>query len=156
MQRRALAFHMAGIATFTVLDKVISRFFGHMMRPVYPGQLPVVLRQVVDADKTLWVLVAQETRGKALTSGTPLPIDEAVESLKDAPKVSFALMPRAHGSGNVPPPPKPHADPDAPDSITRAKRRGWSGPEYFFRGGALSDRPSPRRSSRKFFQLASY
>ena len=26
VQRRALAFHMAGIATFTVLDKVISRF----------------------------------------------------------------------------------------------------------------------------------
>ena len=123
MQRRALAFHMAGIATFTVLDKVISRFFGHMIRPVYQGQLPVVLRQVVDADKTLWVLVAQETRGKALTSGSPLPIDEAVESLKDAPEVSFALMPRAHGAGNVPPPPKPPADPDAPDSMTRAKRR---------------------------------
>ncbi|CAE7454418.1 unnamed protein product, partial [Symbiodinium microadriaticum] len=62
-------------------------------------------------------------QGKALTSGSPLPIDEAVESLKDAPEVSFALMPRAHGSGNVPPPPKPPADPDAPDSMTRAKRR---------------------------------
>ncbi|CAE7872378.1 unnamed protein product [Symbiodinium sp. KB8] len=60
---------MAGIATFAVLDKVISRFFGHMMRPVYPGD-----------------------QGKALTSGSPLPIDEAVESLKDAPEVSFALM----------------------------------------------------------------
>ncbi|CAE7911722.1 unnamed protein product, partial [Symbiodinium necroappetens] len=123
MQRRALAFHMAGIATFTVLDKVISRFFGHMMRPVYPGQHPVALRQVVDADKTLWVLVSQETRGKALTSGSPLPIDAAVDSLKDAPEVSFALMPRAHGSGHVPPPPKLTADTEAPDALTRAKRR---------------------------------
>eukprot|EP00439_Symbiodinium_sp_Y106_P004452 s11329_g1.t1 len=34
---------------------------------------------------TLWVLVAQETRGKVLTSGTPLPIDAAVDAFKDAP-----------------------------------------------------------------------
>eukprot|EP00439_Symbiodinium_sp_Y106_P009248 s15453_g1.t1 len=78
MQRRALAFHMAGIATVVVLDWIISRFFGHMMRSDSPGQQPVTLSQIVDADRTLWVLVAQETRGKVLTSGTPLPIDAAV------------------------------------------------------------------------------
>ena len=37
MQRRALAFHMAGIATFVVLDWIISRFFGHMMRSDLSG-----------------------------------------------------------------------------------------------------------------------
>eukprot|EP00439_Symbiodinium_sp_Y106_P007891 s14060_g1.t1 len=72
---------MAGIATFVVLDRIISRFFGHMMRSVCPGQQPVTLSQIVDADRTLWVLVAQETRGKVLTSGTPLPIDAAVDAL---------------------------------------------------------------------------
>ncbi|CAE7698871.1 unnamed protein product [Symbiodinium sp. CCMP2592] len=120
MQRRALAFHMAGIATFVVLDKIISRFFGFMMRPVYPGQQPVTLSQVVDADRTLWVLVAQETRGKVLTSGTPLPIDAAVDAFKDAPDVAFALMPRTKGS--VPPPPKPSPTAGA-EAMSRAKRR---------------------------------
>ena len=121
MQRRAPAFHMAGIATFVVLDRVISRFFGHMLRPVYPGQAQVTLNQVVDADRTLWVLVAQETRGKVLTSGNPLPIDAAVDAFKDAPDVAFALMPRNKGS--APPPPKPTGETDGNDVVSRAKRR---------------------------------
>ncbi|CAE7488572.1 unnamed protein product [Symbiodinium sp. CCMP2592] len=91
-----------------------------MMRPVYPGQQPVTLSQVVDADRTLWVLVAQETRGKVLTSGTPLPIDAAVDAFKDAPDVAFALMPRTKGS--VPPPPKPSPTAGA-EAMSRAKRR---------------------------------
>eukprot|EP00439_Symbiodinium_sp_Y106_P005195 s11296_g1.t1 len=78
------------------------------------------LEPIVDADRTLWVLVAQETRGKVLTSGAPLPIDAAVDAFKDAPDVAFALLPRSKGS--VPPPPKstPSADSEA---MTRAKRR---------------------------------
>ena len=48
MQRRALAYQMASLATFTTLDKVISRLFSYMMRPVLPGQRPVTLAQVMD------------------------------------------------------------------------------------------------------------
>ena len=145
MQRRALAFHMAGIATFVVLDRIISRFFGHMMRSVSPGQQPVTLSQIVDADRTLWVLVAQETRGKVLTSGTPLPIDAAVDAFKDAPDVAFALLPRSKGS--VPPPPKstPSADSEA---MTRAKRRRLAKAKSRQAAGAIGKPSAPSNTSK--------
>ncbi|CAE7766535.1 unnamed protein product [Symbiodinium sp. CCMP2592] len=54
---------------------------------------PVVLA----ADKTLWMLVAQNTRGEMLTAGPVLPIDHAVKTPQDCPDVSCCLLPQTGG-----------------------------------------------------------
>ena len=118
VQRRALAFQMAGIATFCTLDKVVSKFFSHMMRPLMSGQRPVTIHQVVEADATLWTLVAQETRGKLLTIGSPLPIDAAVESIQHSPDVSYCLIPRL--ASTAPPPPRAT---ETEHALSRRKRK---------------------------------
>ena len=74
MQRRALAFQLANIATFTVLDAFISKLFALTRKPI-AGYKAVTLSQVIAADQALWQLVAQEIRGQVMTSGDPKPID---------------------------------------------------------------------------------
>ena len=108
----------AGIAAFCTLDKVVSKFFSHMMPPLMSGQRPVTIHQVVEADATLWTLVAQETRGKLLTIGAPLPIDAAVESLQHSPDVSYCLIPRL--ASTAPPPPRTT---ETEHALSRRKRK---------------------------------
>ena len=74
----------------------------------------------MEADKTLWVLVAQRTRGQVLTSGSPLPVDSAVEALLDSPEVTYCLMPRI---GAPMPQVKHSQDSSAPEALSRSKRR---------------------------------
>ena len=93
MQRRALAFQLANIATFTVLDGFISKLFALMTRKPISGYKSVTLQQVIAADQALWQLVAQETRGQVMTSGDPKPIDKAVKESMDSPEVSYHLLP---------------------------------------------------------------
>ena len=100
MQRRALAMQMAGVASFSVMDSWFTKLFAHMMKPTLSGMKPPNLHQLIDADKTLWMLVAQHTRGETLTAGTVLPIDRAVKTFQDAPDVSFCLLPRLGGGGS--------------------------------------------------------
>ena len=89
---------MAGVATFSVLDSWITKLFAHMMKPTLTNMKPPNLHQLLDADKTLWMLVAQNTRGEMLTAGPVLPIDHAVKTLQDCPDVSFCLLPQQGGS----------------------------------------------------------
>ena len=97
MTRRALAMHMAGIATFSIVDRWITRLFGHLLKPALNNLKPPNLQQLVEADRTLWMHVAQNTRGAVLTSGAPLPVDAAVEKAQDSPEVAFCLLPRPGG-----------------------------------------------------------
>ena len=48
---------------------------------------------MVAADQALWQVVAQETRGKILTVGSPKPIDAAVALAKDSAEVMYHLLP---------------------------------------------------------------
>lgn len=93
MQRRALAFQLANVATFVVLDSFISKLFALMTRKPIGGYRSISLAQVIAADQALWQLVSQETRGQVLTSGDPRPIDKAVKDFMDAPEVSYHLLP---------------------------------------------------------------
>lgn len=99
MIRRALAMHMAGISSFTEVDRWVSKLFGFMLKPALNNHRPPSLQQLIEADKTVWMLVAQRTRGEVLTSGSPLPVDAALASVQDSPEVAFCLLPRPGGGG---------------------------------------------------------
>ena len=93
MQRRSLAFEMANIATYQTLEEFTAKIFGMITRQPISGFRSISLSQVVAADQALWQVVAQETRGKILTVGSPKPIDAAVTSAKDSAEAMYNLLP---------------------------------------------------------------
>ncbi len=93
MQRRSLAFEMANIATYQTLEEFTAKIFGMITRKPIAGFKSISLAQVIAADQALWQVIAQETRGKILTSGAPKPIDAAVTLAKDSAEVMYHLLP---------------------------------------------------------------
>ena len=111
MQRRALAFQIANIATFVTLDAFISKLFALLTKKPISGYHTVSLAQIIAADQALWQKVSQETRGKILTSGDPKPVDKAVLDFMDAAEVTYHLLPvRDHPKPDpAPKDPKPNS-----------------------------------------------
>ena len=93
MQRRALAFQVASIATFVTIDTFISKLFSLLTRRPISGYRSVTSAQIIAADQALWQKVAQDTRGQVLTSGDPKPVDKAVMENMDSAEVTYHLLP---------------------------------------------------------------
>ena len=93
MQRRALAFQIANIATFVTSDAFIPKLFALLTKKPILGYRTVSLAQIIAADQALWQKVSQETRGKILTSGDPKLVDKAVLDFMDATEVTYHLLP---------------------------------------------------------------
>ena len=121
MQRRALAFQIANIATFVTLDSFIAKLFALLTKKPIAGYKVVSLAQIVAADQALWQKVSQETRGKILTSGDLKPIDEAVQNFMDAAEVTYHLLPMRDHPKSDPPikDPKPKKPPKNPNPRDR-------------------------------------
>ena len=62
MQRRALAFQVANIATFVTIDSFISKLFSLLTRRPITGYRSVTLAQTIAADQALWQKIARDTR----------------------------------------------------------------------------------------------
>ena len=56
LQRRALAYHIAGLVTFQKLDAIIQRMYALMTREPVKGFRAVTLQQVINADRELWMV----------------------------------------------------------------------------------------------------
>ena len=93
MQRRSLAFELGNIATYQKLEEFTAKIFGMITRKPIAGFRSISLSQVIAADQALWQVIAQETRGQILTTGSPKPIDAAVDSAKDCAEVMYHLLP---------------------------------------------------------------
>lgn len=93
MQRRALAFQIANIATFVTIDTFISKLFALLTRRPLAGYRSVTLAQIISADQALWQKIAQEVRGQVLTSGDPKPVDKAITENMDSAEVTYHLLP---------------------------------------------------------------
>ena len=92
MQRRALAYHIAGICSYQALDAIIQRMFALMTKEPVKGFRAVSLQQVINADREMWMIAAQEARGKILTDPTK-PLDTVLEDAFKAPETSYHLLP---------------------------------------------------------------
>eukprot|EP00435_Cladocopium_sp_Y103_P044084 s317_g12.t1 len=64
---------------------------GDLKEPV-KGFRAVSLQQVVNADREMWMLAAQEARGKVLTDPSK-PLDAVLEAAFKAPETSYHLLP---------------------------------------------------------------
>eukprot|EP00435_Cladocopium_sp_Y103_P041941 s3762_g11.t1 len=100
MQRRALAYHIAGICSFQTIDALIQRMFALMTKEPVKGFRAVSLQQVINADREMWILSAQEARGKTLTDPTK-PLNDILESAFKAPETSYHLLPLPIASGKI-------------------------------------------------------
>ena len=94
-QRRALAMDMAGLATFIVLEKWVHHLFSVYAREVPEGYAPIQIKQLVNADKRLFMLAAESLPAdlRASRPGDKTPLDQQIESLMYSPEISQFLAP---------------------------------------------------------------
>ena len=97
--RRSLAYDLAGIATFSVLDLWTQKLFEKMNEAPLANYRHISVEQAINADKALWVKVSNETRGKLHPkAGADKPFDVAFTKFADHPEVLQHLTPlQSHG-----------------------------------------------------------
>ncbi|CAE7352604.1 kptA, partial [Symbiodinium sp. CCMP2456] len=78
LQRKSLAMDLAGLASFQVSEAWHTYLFTVREREVPKNMRPVTLQQILDADKRLWVLLAEEVRGKIVARPGANPTCDAV------------------------------------------------------------------------------
>ena len=115
MQRRALAYHMAGACSYGVLDGIIARMFSLLTKEPVAGFRAVSLQQLILAEREMWMMAAQETRGQ-LISATGKPLEQALVKLQDAQEVKYHLLPLPQMTSN----PKHDDEPD-PKRVKKGK-----------------------------------
>ena len=98
--RRPLAYDLAGIATFSVLDLWTQKLFEKMNEAPIANYRHISVEQAINADKALWVKVSNEMRGKLHPkTGIEKPFDTAFTKFAEHPEVLQHLTPlQSHGS----------------------------------------------------------
>ena len=111
MQRRALAYHIAGVCSFPVVDGLIQRMFNLMTKEPVKGFRAVSLQQIINADREMWMQAAQLARGQTLTNPTK-PLNNILKTAFAAPETSYHLLPLpgSNNPGNAAPKEKPSRD----------------------------------------------
>ena len=109
MQRRALAYDMAGVASFLVLEKWSSLLFEKLQHEPPQGFRYVNHDQLLRADKALWLKVAEDTRSLVQGNGLRKPVDEAIEKWSLHPEIQYHIMPMPSPTSS-PTTPKPQSN----------------------------------------------
>lgn len=94
LTRRSLAMHQTHLVSFELIEEWRQQMFAALIRQPPAGHKFVSTQQIPTADKQLWLLMSQDTRGK-MTSGVgePLPLDKALQSLMKSPEVLCFMTP---------------------------------------------------------------
>ena len=100
MQRRALAYELAGVASFKVLERWTNHLFHKLQQEPPPGFRYVSQDQLIRADKALWLKVAEDTRAKvqSVVDGDKS-VDVAIERWSMHPEIQYYIMPMPNGQG---------------------------------------------------------
>ncbi len=113
-RRKALAMDMANMVSYQVAEEWHSYLFMAIQRETPKGFKNVSLSQIIAADKRLWVLISESTRGAVVPApGMVKPCDNEMDRLSRGPDVLSFLMP-------VPDLPERKQQPD--------KVKVWDGP----------------------------
>ena len=92
--RRSLAYDLAGIATFAVLDLWTQKLFEKMNEAPLSDYRHISVEQVINADKALWVKVSNDTRGRLQPkTGADKPFDVSFDKFAEHPEVLQHLTP---------------------------------------------------------------
>ena len=128
LRRKALAFDLAGLASFERLEEWRTQMFQAMTRQPPAGYKFVTTQQVMAADRQLWGLVSQQSRRQLIIEvGNPPPLDKRIEALARSSEVGCYMQPLPASSGGgggsreKPPPKKRPTKEDRPDPPKKHK-----------------------------------
>ena len=92
--RRGLALEMAGLASYSIHEKVTRELMVHLTRDPPPNFNGPTLEAVLRADKLLWTKVADKVRSDVQEDANgQLPVDLALTELSTQAEVLFHLLP---------------------------------------------------------------
>ena len=93
--RRSLAYDLANVASFEVMESWSQLLFDRVCQDPPAGYRHISTDQIIQADKKLWVKVAEKTRSKV--TGTNAAgvknVDLAIQELSHHPDVQFYMLP---------------------------------------------------------------
>ena len=100
LQRRALAYDLSKMVTYRALETWTERLFSTMLLEPPPGYKAVTMRQVLEADKKLWQLISEHTRGRvAMQPDDSRPVELSLVQYSTSHEVTFLLNPLPKSSG---------------------------------------------------------
>ena len=92
MQRRGLAFDQSGLVSWAVHERWSQGLLMALARDPPAGFQRVAMGQVINADREAFLIMAAELKSvKPLPDGT-LPMNKALESLRNDPRITSLLM----------------------------------------------------------------
>ena len=92
--RRSLAYALAGIASFEVLEGWTQLLFDRVCQEPPAGYKHISIEQIVTADRHFWVKVSEKTRAKLHTAiGGDKALDVAIKELSHHPEIQFHMLP---------------------------------------------------------------
>ena len=94
LHRKALALDLSGILSYKAVELWRTRLFTCLQRDSPPGYKPITINQIMEADKRLWVLLSERTRGDVIPKlGSPAPCDSEFAKLTDSQEILSFLAP---------------------------------------------------------------
>ena len=93
--RRSLAYDLANVASFQVMEEWSQLLFDRVCQEPPAGYRHIAIDQIVQADRKLWVKIPEHTRSKVTgVSATGVKnLDAAIQELQHHPDVQFYMLP---------------------------------------------------------------
>ena len=93
--RRSLAYDLANVASFQVMEAWSQLRFDRVCQEPPAGYRHIAIDQIVEADRKLWVKISEHTRSKVTgVSATGVKnVDAAIQELQHHPDVQFYMLP---------------------------------------------------------------
>ena len=92
--RRGLAMEIANLMSFTSHEKLVEKMFMEYQREPPPGYGPVTLRQLAEADRRAWKMMAEKSTGDlGLAANGKLVCDNLIEEIIQDPAFLTLLLP---------------------------------------------------------------
>ena len=93
-QRRSLAADLARVVSFAASEEWTLFLFAMLQRETPKGFKSVSMSQLIAADKHMWILLSEKSRGNVVAGpGQPLPCDAHLKTLSSSPEVLNFLTP---------------------------------------------------------------
>ena len=93
-QRRSLAADLARVVSFAASEEWTLYLFAILQRETPKGFKSVSMSQLIAADKHMWILLSEKSRGNVVAGpGQPLPCDAHLKTLSSSPEVLNFLTP---------------------------------------------------------------
>ncbi|CAE7725435.1 unnamed protein product [Symbiodinium sp. CCMP2592] len=94
LQRRSLCYDLAQLCSYSVMEAYHEEMFSLLSRPPVPGRMCITMGQVKEADKVLFLKIAEETRGAlSVRPDGSKPMELQLLALKAHPQVQFCVIP---------------------------------------------------------------